>query len=396
MRYRNEFPTVFKKGKYYYFWFYDGDKRKLKSTGCKLLNNARDYLRKFMDDRAGSSTRLKIVGKDFYLWGKCPIITMLHAKGRSFSKDHASARRGHWLKILEHFGDRNIEEITSTEVDNYLLKTKYSNQTKNHIMYAGKIAFEFLKVEPNPFDIKAFAVNPKVRSSLSKKEVALMFHPVTKTWWGGMKWYTLYNTLVKTGIRGGEARALRWRHIDTVARVVYILEAAKNDKDIGSPKTETSQRVIPLIDNSFDVLMQWRKETQYPDMDHFIFHGVDGDTMLTKRTISWKFSEALKNFKNIDPNRNLVPHSLRHTYVSLVRPYLEANGHKDVIKYLSGHSSQSALEGYTHDQLSQRIDLLNQAMEGFDLAPPAHTVLHTSDTEESTQYQKPTGWEVFE
>lgn len=398
-RYRKEIPGVFKnKSGYYCFWYWVGDKRKHKSTGCKHYNNAKRYVVEFMNKERGDNNTLEKVGKDFFLWEKCPIINFLHQKGRSFSKDHAYARRRQWFIILEKFGGKVPHELKGAEIDAWLLSTAYSGQTRNHILQAGKTAFEYLDITPNPFDgLKKFSVNAKQRGSLSKKEVQMMFHPIQRLTWGGTKWYAIFNTLVKTGLRSGELRALKWENIDFEDEVIYVLHSANSDNEQVKTKTESSQRVVPMIDNTKVVLSEWKRQSEASAEEDFVFYGRYPTKMISKRAICAQFSSVLPSFSFLQYQDSLVVHSLRHTYISLIRPHLQAQGHERVLQQLSGHSTDRMVDHYSHDQLQYRIQALHDAVEGFSFEGKTGFPEILEEEEEQEQDRSPSNtWALFD
>jgi integrase len=398
-RYRKEIPTIYKnKFGYYVFWYYDGGKRRLKTTKCKKYNNAKQYQLEFLASAKERKTTLKSLGSDFYVWTKCPIVKYMESKGRDYSLAHVKSRRVNWVKILGMFGHLTPEELTSQEVDEWLINTKYSGQTKNHILQTGKTAFEYLGITPNPFDtIKKFAVNAKRKDVLTRKEVQMLFHPINTYKWGGLKWYCLFNLLVKTGMRSGEIRALQWKHIDITAEVVYILQSAISDSEISKTKTEHSQRVVPLIDNTLATLKEWRKNSEAPGDEDFIFYGRYKDKMTSKRSVSEAFKKARQGFHYLDSSRNLSPHSLRHTFVSLLRPHLESQGLKNDLGDLTGHTTSKMIDHYSHDQLQYRIDRLHQALEGFlQTKIDAFPELLQEEEYKPTERSSSTAWEQFD
>ena len=53
-------------------------------------------------------------------------------------------------------------------------------------------------------------------------------------------------TALFTGLRASELRGLDWRHVDLEAEVIHVRQRADKRNQIGSPKTASSQRTVPL------------------------------------------------------------------------------------------------------------------------------------------------------
>jgi integrase len=68
-------------------------------------------------------------------------------------------------------------------------------------------------------------------------------------------------TYLHTGVRAAEAR-IRWKQVDFVNRTIQV----------GHSKTKGGQgRVVPLNDEAFDILAEWRSRFTDPQPNHFVF-----------------------------------------------------------------------------------------------------------------------------
>jgi integrase len=79
-------------------------------------------------------------------------------------------------------------------------------------------------------------------------------------------WQPFVEFLFATGVRFGEAAALRIMDIDTAARTVSITRAVKKDGSIGPPKSKRSRRTLalpPEVIDSLTPLISGRKPTDY-------------------------------------------------------------------------------------------------------------------------------------
>ena len=105
---RHEFTLFRRKGqKVWYFYYYEGSKRKARSTGKTLKYEAEQETHKFLTSGENQNITLEEFTKDFFVWDCCSWIRRQHAKGRSFSEAVADSRRGHVVNyILPAFGDK--------------------------------------------------------------------------------------------------------------------------------------------------------------------------------------------------------------------------------------------------------------------------------------------------
>ena len=79
---------------------------------------------------------------------------------------------------------------------------------------------------------------------------------------------TLFELLYYCGLRRGEARGLQWKNVDLDNRRIYIKQQVKNnvetnnDKDwyICACKTNTSHRVVPIPEDLYEELSEFKKQ----------------------------------------------------------------------------------------------------------------------------------------
>ncbi len=171
-------------------------------------------------------------------------------------------------------------------------------------------------------------------------------------------YYTLFYLLLHTGLRRGEALALRWKNVDLglaslgVSAYLSVVEAAyklNGTYVIKEPKTSHSRRRIALPPSLGLVLRQHKagQEAQRallgkPLTDNdFVFAHPDGNP-LDPSTVSHAFNKVMR--KAGLPHIRL--HDLRHTHASLL---LQAGVHPKIVQERLGHSSiRVTLDTYSH------------------------------------------------
>lgn len=171
-----------------------------------------------------------------------------------------------------------------------------------------------------------------------------------------------------SGMRIGEISGLKWSDIDFdqeiiyVKRTVYRISKIKehNKKTIlveGSPKTEGSQRAIPMSKNLKNYLIEKKKRA---DCDYVVSSNGNG---VEPRTINYRFKKTLKDAGIKDTHF----HSLRHTFATRC---LEQGADIASLSRLLGHnSSKLTLDTYTDSMLENRravisaVDLLLGTVE---------------------------------
>lgn len=183
------------------------------------------------------------------------------------------------------------------------------------------------------------------------------------------KYWYVYLLLAYTGMRVGELLYLRWKHIDFRARTVTVegdrlycldIETGKRRMiDQNTPKTETSNRVIPLNNVALEVLEELYDERN-PDPDDYIVVSTKGLPIDCSR-LDRSFYRILKNARVPKKNRHGV-HALRHTFATEL---IANNVPIKVVSQLLGHSSVAVtLNIYVHHQ-SLELDEAVNAISGY-------------------------------
>jgi integrase len=220
----------------------------------------------------------------------------------------------------------------------------------------------------------------KVMPILATEDVPRFLEAAQKT-----AYYMLFYLLLHTGVRRGEALALRWKNIDlglaslgvsaylSVVETVYKMNGTYVIKE---PKTSGGKRRIALSPSLALVLRQHRGEQQGQRAllgkpltnDDFVFAHPDG-TPLDPSTVSHAFNKTIQ--KAGLPHIRL--HDLRHTHASLL---LQAGVHPKIVQERLGHSSiRVTLDTYSHvmgglqEAAAQRFDdfLSARAAESTDV-----------------------------
>ncbi len=171
------------------------------------------------------------------------------------------------------------------------------------------------------------------------------------------------------GLRPSEVQALQWCDIDLRNNVIHVSKSLKADGTVGSPKTKSAYRSVPIPDHLVPLIRS--KESQDPFEDVFS-HG------LNWRRRMW---DSIKREMNIAMgcrtyrNKLLPPYpladdftlyNLRHTYCTDLE---KAGVPINIASRLMGHSSISITSKvYTHaseEALEMARDLINSTNIGI-------------------------------
>lgn len=157
-----------------------------------------------------------------------------------------------------------------------------------------------------------------------------------------------------TGLRIGEICALNWNDIDLKNRVIHIrhtisrirVENNKTKLIIDNPKTESSNRDIPISSALFPILTQMKSLS----LSDYVVSNTSG--FMSTRTFDYKYKKMLKECGLV----NINFHALRHTFATRC---VESGVDIKTLSEVLGHSSVSTtLDIYVHSSLEiKRIQL---------------------------------------
>lgn len=167
----------------------------------------------------------------------------------------------------------------------------------------------------------------------------------------------IYLTLY-TGLRIGEACALRWEDVclesrliyvrQTISRVWYYENGKKHSKlVVGTPKTESSQRCIPICSKLYAILNSF----PYRKRHGYVLPNSDGG-FISPRTFEYRYKKILKAAKLELVNY----HALRHTFATRC---IECGVDIKSLSEILGHADASiTLNTYVHSSIElKRIQL---------------------------------------
>ncbi|MED1402421.1 tyrosine-type recombinase/integrase [Bacillus mycoides] len=112
-----------------------------------------------------------------------------------------------------------------------------------------------------------------------------------------------------TGLRVGEALALKWNDIDLSEHQINVNKSwSLNEKILTSVKTTASEAIVPIPKLLVEMLDEIKKESAEKtygfDENHFVFGGI----------IPYHYSHYHKKYKEVFPELRI--HSLRHSYAA--------------------------------------------------------------------------------
>ena len=242
--------------------------------------------------------------------------------------------RGHLTNhLLPFFGERQVKEISTRDIDAFLSQLTVSRKTKKNIFITLKLILKqgwaWGNVPEKVWESakKIGKSDPEIRA-YTDAEVESILDRST----GSKRLF--YWLAVETGMRAGELCGLRVDDVDPLRKLVRVRQAVWHGK-VQTPKTKNAIRDIPIPVEIVDAL-----RTHIGDRK-------EGFVFATKNGTPWNADLLLrrhlrKELKVGDGNL----HMFRHTFATR---QLNAGVPVSVVSKLLGHASISTtLNIYTH------------------------------------------------
>lgn len=307
--------------------------------------------------------------KDFFT-DKCTLTARKRASSRSYSEDMQRIKRGQLQNyLMKEYKSTPLTDITSLHFEDWRLALPLSNSTKNGITIVMKqILNEAVRVGVLPLNPlqKVESLNKKPdrpRDSLTIDEMKKLF-PIQKeealAVWGNSKYLSLMFLMVSSGMRSGEVRALRWADVLWENKGILITKAVKNSGKVGTVK-EQKEKIVRIPERTVEYLRTWKEESKASEDSDLIFYGKSKTMAVDRGTILDNFRKGLAR-AGIKGDKNLVPHSLRHTFNSYMLSVLPS----EVVRKFTGHSSEQMTRHYYHPLLRQELKATEQYQEKID------------------------------
>jgi len=178
------------------------------------------------------------------------------------------------------------------------------------------------------------------------------------------RWRPVIVLALFTGLRGSEIRGLRWTDVDLTAGKVSVNERADRYNTMGRPKSENSERTVPIPPNVVAALKKWKADCPKSDKG-LVFPNLSGGILShhelmrngwgaaqIRAGLSVDTGELSKRGKPIMAPKYSGLHATRHFYASwCINPKrkggLELTA-KEVQDRLGHASIKLTLDTYSH------------------------------------------------
>lgn len=273
----------------------------------------------------------------------------------------------------EHFDGLKLKKITVAYCQRVVIELSKTYVLYNHYLSVINRIFKYAVLmdilDSNPFDkvIKPKSKQVQRKGNFLTKEELKEFLKLAQT--ATLSYFfPLVHLMSYTGLRQGEALALKWSDIDFENKKITVDKTAtriKEKQTLQTPKTKNSKRVISIDPTTLSILKSWKKDQikiyfkngkHFEGDDNFIFTNQRGDWVHIHNFIPY-----FKRFVTDHKLKPITPHGLRHTHASLL---FSAGVEPKNISDRLGHSTvQITLDLYTHITEEQRTDTVEKLIE---------------------------------
>ena len=366
---RTAHKGIWKRGERYVVRFYD-DAGKYRGESVRTLAEARQLkrARESARDRGELDSALE-ARTPLEEWAEAWVRRYVGGGKRGFSESTRSEYARDLKRYIYPFlGSKRIGSIRPRDVSDWLKwLTDEVEQGKERARQTGKAAKAvYLSdgtvkrinavlqsclssarregvIRVNPADRIPLPYRPTVdesetdRKALTREQAALFLELVNP------RWRTFFRVLLSTGVRWGEATALRWKDltIDGAEPEMRIRQSVRKGV-FKPPKSKHSIREIPLDSSLCRDLRAWKKAARSSEPNALVFPDVDGGPLAHQRFLRTVLRPAAE-----EAGVGWAGcHTMRHTFASLC--FSSGRNVKQVSQLLGHGDPGFTLRTYIH------------------------------------------------
>lgn len=296
------------------------------------------------------------------------------------------------IHVLHVFEDLPMKDITRGMVKDFLLGKINDGYAKNTVCHMKDVISGVLN---KALDDEVIMMNPtyKLGRYLKAKDRKKNINPLTaeelKTLLDAVQvyypnHYLLFLLLARTGLRAGEALALKWGDIDFKGRFINVQRSYRKGR-IETPKNGKS-RSVDMSAQLTQTLVEFKEKLDQEAAPKVV--SISGEHRIEKRDIpEWIFTNGNGKLVDLDNWRHRVfnkvlekagirkirVHDLRHSYATI--RISKGDSISDVSKQLGHHSVKLTLDTYFHwvpGKKKAEVDALDDPEFMHSPAPHLH------------------------
>lgn len=337
--------------KKWYYWYYDETTcRQIQKVckGCSSKWDAEQFVQK-LPPLTGSSTLIKDIARDMYIPGSKHCLRR-QQMGMSVELDLLLDSKRYLNYILGDFGEISIFDITVQKVMDKLWSIKKSSSWKNSYLKVLKEIYTEASWQGIPVTPPLFQ---RIKNNYRKSDVLTREELEQVMQLKNFKDETVFLFFLLTvsaGLRLSETRAFKPDQIYADKSMVLIngfLDKQNKIKKAYCKKGSADDprwRIAIVPAEVIELLQEYISKNQIKS-DDYLFQ-FDGRPFRMEYAEDLLFS-AYKKSGIIMSGRKLTVHSLRYTYVTIMREQLDV----DVVRKMVGHTTVEMTNYYTRPGL---------------------------------------------
>lgn len=279
-----------------------------------------------------------------------------YKKNRVKNSTYNSYQKYYKGAISKRLGKKNIVDIRGEHIQslyNDLVKEEWALSSIKVVAAVLNGCFQqALKnglIERNPVKLAELPRQKerKERQAMTKEQQALFMEYAKESYL-----YNFFAVMLRTGMRSGELKGLKYTDIDKKENVIHVQRTLKYIEGQGyledTPKTRTSTRDIPLTE---DILTLLENQKGYwgfkvERLDRYLFCNEEGKP-LSRERVQAEIDRTIKRIRAAGHDfPRITSHVFRHTFATRA---IEAGMQPQVLKTILGHSSLAmTMDLYSH------------------------------------------------
>lgn len=285
--------------------------------------------------------------------------------------------------IKKPLGKKRLKDVRPEHIQslyNKLNAAGYSHSTIECVsvvlggMFKQAYKNQIIRMNPVPLTTLPKASKSPERQVFTREQQRIFLEAAK-----GHRYGYIYELALSTGMRSGEIRGLLWSDVDFEKRVIHVTGTLLQDKggfrrDL--PKTQSSYRDIPMLDNVYQIL----KDRRLSQAEHKLLRGSDWKAVEGLEdlvvTTEWgtpvgraylnngihSIVEQIKEERG-EPFEYITFHGLRHTFATRC---IENDMEPQVLKTIMGHSKLSiTMDLYAHVLMETKSKEMQKIAELF-------------------------------
>lgn len=275
--------------------------------------------------------------------------------------------------IRDKIGNKRVSEIRGEHIQKLYNEWVSEGYAVSTIKIAAAIlngcldqAFINGMIERNPVKLAKIPRQneKKGRQAMTKEQQALFMEYAQESYL-----YNFFAVMLRTGLRNGEMRGLKYTDIDKKKKVLHVQRTLKYVDGQGyiedTPKTKSSRRDIPLTDDVLQLLKAQRVYWGFKveSTNRYLFCNEYGDPLSRDRVQS-EIDKIIKQIQAEGYNFDrITAHVFRHTFATRA---IEAGMQPQVLKTILGHSSLAmTMDLYSHVLPETRAEEMEKIVKAF-------------------------------